>query len=84
MSDATAAKFRPALNLSRNQKQLFSTFSGLFVLCVIFSFLSEYFLTWNNLLTVATQTAVIAVIAVVMYFDIGGIGSMYKSALGMQ
>lgn len=28
--------------------------------------------------------AVIAVIAVVMYFDIGGIGSMYKSALGMQ
>ena len=64
MSDATAAKFRPALNLSRNQKQLFSTFSGLFVLCVIFSFLSEYFLTWNNLLTVATQTAVIAVIAI--------------------
>lgn len=28
--------------------------------------------------------AVIAVIAVVMYFDIGGIGTMYKSALGMQ
>ena len=28
--------------------------------------------------------AVLAVIAVVMYFDIGGIGSMYKSALGMQ
>ena len=28
--------------------------------------------------------AVIAVIAVVMYFDIGGIGSMYKNALGMK
>lgn len=28
--------------------------------------------------------AVIAVIAVVMYLDIGGIGTMYKSALGMQ
>ena len=27
---------------------------------------------------------VIAVIAVVMYFDIGGIGSMYKNALGMK
>lgn len=27
---------------------------------------------------------VIAVIAAVMYFDIGGIGTMYKSALGMQ
>lgn len=65
MSDATtAAKTRPALALSRNAKQLLSTFSGLFVLCVIFTFLSEYFLTWNNLLTVATQTAVIAVIAV--------------------
>lgn len=55
---------RLGVGLSRTQKQLLSTFSGLFVLCVIFAFLSEYFLTWNNILTVATQTAVIAVIAV--------------------
>jgi ribose transport system permease protein len=52
------------LNLSRSQKQLLSTFSGLFVLCVVFTILSEYFFSVNNLLTVATQTAVIAIIAV--------------------
>jgi ribose transport system permease protein len=52
------------LNLSRNTKQLLSTFSGLFILCVGFTILSEYFLTVNNILTVATQTAVIAIIAI--------------------
>jgi ribose transport system permease protein len=50
--------------LSRSQKQLLSTFSGLFVLGVVFTILSPYFFSANNLLTVATQTAVIAIIAV--------------------
>jgi ribose transport system permease protein len=50
--------------LSRAHKQLLSTFSGLFILGVVFTVLSEYFFSVNNLLTVATQTAVIAVIAV--------------------
>jgi ribose transport system permease protein len=49
--------------LSRSHKQLLSTFSGLFILGVVFTVLSEYFFSVNNLLTVATQTAVIAVIA---------------------
>jgi ribose transport system permease protein len=55
---------RIRLNLSRSQKQLFSTFSGLFLLGVAFSLLSPYFFSVNNLLTVATQTAVIAIIAI--------------------
>ncbi|MDR2798787.1 MAG: ABC transporter permease [Treponema sp.] len=52
------------LNLSRSQKQLLSTFSGLFLLGVVFTILSPYFFSVNNLLTVATQTAVIAIIAI--------------------
>jgi ribose transport system permease protein len=52
------------INLSRSQKQLLSTFSGLFLLVVAFTILSPYFFSANNLLTVATQTAVIAIIAI--------------------
>ena len=52
------------INLSRMNKQLLSTFSGLFILIVVFTILSEYFFSVNNLLTVATQTAVIAIIAI--------------------
>ncbi|MDR0722488.1 MAG: ABC transporter permease [Treponema sp.] len=52
------------LNLPRSQKQLLSTFSGLFLLGVVFTILSPYFFSVNNLLTVATQTAVIAIIAI--------------------
>jgi ribose transport system permease protein len=63
MSDA-ATKKGLSLNLSRSQKQLFSTFSGLFLLGVAFTILSPYFFSANNLLTVATQTAVIAIIAI--------------------
>jgi ribose transport system permease protein len=63
MSDG-AVKGGLNLRFSRSQKQLFSTFSGLFVLGVVFSFLSPYFFSVNNLLTVATQTAVIAIIAI--------------------
>ena len=50
--------------LTRSQKQLLSTFSGLFVLCVVFTILSPFFFTVHNLLTVATQTAIIAIIAI--------------------
>lgn len=50
--------------MTRPQKQLLSTFSGLFLVSVAFTILSPYFFTLNNLLTVATQTAVIAIIAV--------------------
>ena len=60
----TKIRGRIRLNLSRSQKQLFSTFSGLFLLGAAFSFLSPYFFSVNNLLTVATQTAVIAIIAI--------------------
>jgi ribose transport system permease protein len=63
MSDA-AVKRGLRLNLSRSQKQLFSTFSGLFLLALVFTILSPYFFSVNNLLTVATQTAVIAIIAI--------------------
>jgi ribose transport system permease protein len=50
--------------LSRAQKQFLSTLSGLIIVMIAFSCLSEYFLTVDNLLTVATQTAVIAIIAI--------------------
>jgi ribose transport system permease protein len=63
MSD-NVAKARFGLVLSRSQKQLLSTFSGLFLLGVVFTILSPYFFSGNNLLTVATQTAVIAIIAI--------------------
>jgi ribose transport system permease protein len=51
------------INLSRTNKQLLSTFSGLLILIIVFTVLSEYFFSLNNILTVATQTAVIAIIA---------------------
>lgn len=51
-------------NISREKKQLLSTFSALLVLGFIFSILSPYFFSVNNLLTVATQTAIIAIIAI--------------------
>ncbi|MDR0635920.1 MAG: ABC transporter permease [Treponema sp.] len=59
-----AVKWGLRLNLSRSQKQLLSTFSGLFLLGAVFTILSPYFFSVNNLLTVATQTAVIAIIAI--------------------
>jgi ribose transport system permease protein len=51
-------------NLPATQKQLLSTFTGLFLLGLVFTVLSPYFFSKNNLLTVATQTAVIAIIAI--------------------
>jgi ribose transport system permease protein len=64
MANTAVAKRGISLNLSRSQKQLFSTFSGLFLLGLVFTFLSPYFFSVHNLLTVATQTAVIAIIAI--------------------
>jgi ribose transport system permease protein len=63
MSDTVKKGFQ-LIRLSRSQKQLFSTFSGLFLLGLAFTILSPYFFSVNNLLTVATQTAVIAIIAI--------------------
>jgi len=60
---ATGLK-NPLRNISRESKQLLSTFSGLFVIGIIFSILSPYFFSVNHLLTVATQTAIIAIIAI--------------------
>ena len=50
--------------LSRSQKQFLSTLSGLLLLALVFTVLSPYFFSINNILTVATQTAVIAIIAI--------------------
>jgi ribose transport system permease protein len=58
-------KIKAILNtLSRDQKQFLSTLSGLLLLMLVFTVLSPYFLTINNILTVAAQTAVIAIIAI--------------------
>jgi ribose transport system permease protein len=55
----------PKLNISRGLKQQLSTLSGFAILFVAFAILARpYFFTVGNLLTVATQTAVIAVIAI--------------------
>ncbi|MDR3335133.1 MAG: ABC transporter permease [Treponema sp.] len=62
MANENAVKKIP-INLSRTNKQLLSTFSGLLILIIVFTVLSEYFFSLNNILTVATQTAVIAIIA---------------------
>lgn len=50
--------------LPQSGRQILSTFSGLLILCIAFSLLSEYFFSLNNFLTVAAQTAVIAIIAI--------------------
>lgn len=64
MAIQTIARQPILKNLSRENKQVFSTFSALFFLGLVFTFLSPYFLSVNNLLTVATQTAIIAIIAI--------------------
>jgi ribose transport system permease protein len=83
MSDAAA---KNKLNLSRSQKQLLSTFTGLFLLGAVFSILSPYFFSVNNLLTVATQTAVIAVIAVGQTYVLitGGIDLAIGSVIALS
>jgi len=51
------------LKLSRAQQQILSCLMGFLLLSIFFTIRSRYFLNVDNLLTVATQTAVIAIIA---------------------
>ena len=69
MSDDIGRMAKKGINritekLSRQQKQFLSTLSGLVILALVFTVLSPHFFTLNNILTVATQTAVIAIIAI--------------------
>ncbi len=48
----------------------FGTLLGLFILCVVLWILTPYFLTVSNLLNVAQQTSINAIIAVGMTFVI--------------
>ncbi|MDR1929756.1 MAG: ABC transporter permease [Treponema sp.] len=51
------------LNLSRSQQQILSALFGLVLLSLFFSIFTRFFLNVDNLLTVAQQTTVIAIIA---------------------
>lgn len=69
MSDSSGVKKGKGITgvfnlLSPSQKQFLSTLSGLLILMLVFTVLSQYFLNIRNLLIVATQTAVIAIIAI--------------------
>lgn len=68
--------------LSHHARQ-FGTFAGLLVLCATLSLLTPYFLTLSNLLNIAQQTAINAIIAVGMTFVIisGGIDLAVGSIL---
>lgn len=57
-------------NMNFDQIRQFGTFIGLALLCVLFAILSPYFLTPSNLMNVAQQSAIIAVISVGMTFVI--------------
>ena len=59
---------------------------GLIVLCVVMSFLSPFFFTFNNLFNVGTQIAVIAILAFGQTFVIvsGGIDLSVGSVLGLS
>ena len=51
------------INLSRSQQQILSCLIGLVVLSLFFTIFTKYFFNVDNLLTVAQQTTVIAIIA---------------------
>lgn len=57
-------------NFDLDKMRQFGTFFGLLGLCILFSVLSPYFFTTSNLLNVAQQSAIIAVISVGMTFVI--------------
>lgn len=57
-------------NFDLDKVRQFGTFFGLVALCILFSILSPYFFTTSNLLNVAQQSAIIAVISVGMTFVI--------------
>ncbi len=52
------------LKMSRETSQLLSVLSGLVLLSLIFGFMSDKFFSVDNLLTVALQSAIIAIIAI--------------------
>jgi len=54
----------PSINLTRSQQQILSSLIGLLVLSLFFTIFSKYFFNVDNLLTVAQQTTVIAIIAI--------------------
>lgn len=59
------------LNITQFDKlRQFGTFIGLILLCAFFAIMSPYFFTVSNLLNVAQQSAIIAVISVGMTFVI--------------
>ena len=72
----------PSNFFSHYARQL-GTLSGLFVLCVVLWALTPHFLTVSNLLNVAEQAAIIAIVAVGMTFVIitGGIDLSVGSVL---
>jgi ribose/xylose/arabinose/galactoside ABC-type transport system permease subunit len=76
-------KFKPSLLLHSRQ---FGTLAGLFLLSATLWALTPHFLTLSNLLNVAEQTAIIAIIAVGMTFVIisGGIDLSVGSVLAFS
>jgi ribose transport system permease protein len=64
----------------------FGTLSGLIVLCIVLWILTPHFMTVSNLLNVAQQTTLVAIIAVGMTFVIitGGIDLSVGSALAFS
>ncbi|CAN5842648.1 hypothetical protein BH23ACT11_BH23ACT11_06400 [soil metagenome] len=72
-----------------NPRELLSrsgSLGGLVLLCVVMSFLSPFFFTFNNLFNVGTQIAVIAILAFGQTFVIvsGGIDLSVGSVLGLS
>ncbi|WML33167.1 ABC transporter permease [Clostridium sp. OS1-26] len=57
-------KVSSRLKMSRETSQLLSVLSGLILLSLIFGFMSDKFFSVDNLLTVALQSAIIAIIAI--------------------
>ncbi|MBI6875141.1 ABC transporter permease [Clostridium aciditolerans] len=57
-------KVSSRLKISRETSQLLSVLSGLILLSLIFGFMSDKFFSVDNLLTVALQSAIIAIIAI--------------------
>lgn len=70
MSNLVAGTKKLFGNLSADTKQILSTLSGLVLLAAFFSFATTTFFTVDNLLTVALQTAIIAIIAIGMTYVI--------------
>lgn len=57
-------KAKSGFKMSRETSQVLSVLSGLILLSLIFGFMSDKFFSVDNLLTVALQSAIIAIIAI--------------------